>query len=251
MTRRPILGFLSLTVLLAACNGPRDVTIEVMVPDLGGSTTVAPSLPIVILPYDRDSLLGVLESEAPRQRPHVTVLDSLFAAFRVPYLEVARAGRMVGRYRDSMTTLNAAMDTLLRGDEAYRLRFQLFAQLSDSLERAEARRDLAATALRQARLTFVPLSDSLRNEVRAWEDTTFQRYDSLVTGLAEETGRTGLVDTTDSDGLATMRIGRGAWWVYARAWDVADPNSEWYWNVPLAGDTIRLDRRNGIKLPNY
>ena len=251
MTRHTILGFLRLTVLLAACNGPSEVTVEVSVPDLEGNPTVAPNLPLVILPYDRDSLLGVLESEAPRQRPHVGVLDSLFAAFRVPYLEVARAARMVGRYRDSMTTLKAAMDTLLRGDEAYRLRFQLFAQLSDSLKRSEARRDRATAALRQARLTFVPLSDSLRQEVRVWEETTFRRYDSLVTGLADQTGRTGLVDTTDSAGRATIRLGQGTWWVYARAWDVTDPNSEWYWNVQLAGDTVRLDSRNGSRLPTY
>jgi hypothetical protein len=158
---------------------------------------------------------------------------------------------MVNRYRDSMTTLKAAMDTLPREDEGYRLRFQLFAQLSDSLERSEARRDRAATALRQARSTFVPLSDSLRREVRTWEETTFRSYDSIVTDLAEETGRTGMIDTTDSAGHSTMTVGRGAWWAYARAWNVEDPNSEWYWNVQLKGDTVRLDRRNGIRLPTY
>jgi hypothetical protein len=150
-----------------------------------------------------------------------------------------------------MTTLKAAMDTLLRGDDAYRLRFQLFAQLSDSLEQSEARRDQAATALRQTRRTFVPLSDSLRQEVRAWEEATFRGYDSLVTALAEETGRTGLIDTTDSTGHSTMQVGRGTWWVYARAWDVEDPNSEWYWNVQLTTDTVRLDSRNGTRLPTY
>jgi hypothetical protein len=251
MTRNTILGLVCLTVLLAACNGPREVTVEVRVPDLDANAVVAPNLPLVILPYDRDSLLDVLESQATQPRPHVAALDSLFAAFRVPYVEVARAGRMVNRYRDSLTTLKAAMDTLLREDEAYRLRFQLFAQLTDSLERSEARRDSAATALRQARRTFVPLSDSLRQEVRAWEETTFRSYDSLVNDLAEQTGRTGMIDTTDSAGHSTMTVTRGAWWIYARAWDVEDPNSEWYWNVQLKGDTVRLDSRNGIRLPTY
>jgi len=251
MTRNTILGLVSLTVLLAACNGPREVTVEVRVLDLDANAVVAPNLPLVILPYDRDSLLDVLESQATRPRPHVAALDSLFAAFRVPYVEVARAGRMVNRYRDSLTTLKAAMDTLLREDEAYRLRFQLFAQLTDSLERSEARRDRATTALHQARRTFVPLSDSLRQEVRAWEETTFRSYDSLVTDLAEQTGRTGMIDTTDSAGHSTMTVARGAWWVYARAWDVEDPNSEWYWNVQLKSDTVRLDSRNGIRLPTY
>jgi hypothetical protein len=251
MTKNTILRFVSSAVLLAACNGPREVTVEVRVPDLEANLTAAPNLPLVILPYDRDSLLEVLERQAAQPRPHVAVLDSLFASFRVRYLEVARAGYLVDRYRDSMTTLKAAMDTLLRGDEAYRLRFQLFAQLSDSLERSEARREQATTALRQTRRTFVPLSDSLRREVRAWEETTFRGYDSLVTALAEQTGRTGMIDTTDSAGHSTMQIGRGTWWVYARAWDVEDPNSEWYWNVQLTTDTVRLDSRNGTRLPTY
>jgi len=251
MPRNTILRLVSLTVLLAACNGPREVTVEVMVLDLDANPIVAPNLPLVILPYDRDSLLDLLERQAVRPRPHVATLDSLFAAFRVPYLEVARAAHAVGRYRDSMTTLKTAMDTLPRGDEAYRLRFQLFAQLSDSLERSEARREQATTALRRARRTFVPLNDSLRQEVRDWEETTFRGYDSLVTALADRTDRTGLTDTTDSAGHATMRVGRGAWWVYARAWDVEDPNSEWYWNVQITGDTVRLDDRNGNRLPTY
>lgn len=251
MARDNILSIVSLAVLLAACNGPREVTVEVSVPDLDANPTVAPNLPLVILPYDRDSLLGVLESQAARPRPHVAALDSLFAAFQVPYSEFARASRMVNRYRDSMTTLKAAMDTLLRGDEAYRVRFQLFAQLSDSLERSETQRDRASTGLQRARRTFVPLSDSLRQAVRSWEDTTFRGYDSLVTNLAELTGRTGMIDTTDSAGRSTMMVGRGEWWVYARAWDASDPNSEWYWNVQLTGDTVRLDSRNGTRLPTY
>ena len=251
MTREAIVGLVSLTVLLAACGGPRKVTIEVKVLDLEANLAIAPNLPLVILPYDRDSLLDVLENQAAEPRPHVALLDSLFAAFRVPYFEIARAGAMVNRYRDSMTTLKAAMDTLPREDEAYRLRFQLFAQLTDSLERSEARREVAATALREARGTFVPLSDSLRREVRAWEEATFRSYDSIVTNLAEETGRTGMIDTTDSAGHSTMIVGRGAWWVYARAWNVEDPNSEWYWNVQLKGDTVRLDSSHGLRLPTY
>lgn len=251
MPRNTILRFVSLMALLVSCNGPRDVTVVVSVLDLEANPIVAPSLPLVILPYDRDSLLDLLERQAARPRPHVAMLDSLFAAFRVPYLEVARAARMVNRYRDSMTTLKTAMDTVPRGDEAYRLRFQLFAQLSDSLERSETRRERATTALRRARRTFVPLSDSLRQEVRAWEETTFGGYDSLVTALEDLTDRIGLIDTTDSAGHATIRVGRGAWWVYARAWDVEDPNSEWYWNVQITGDTVRLDHRNGSTLPTY
>ena len=76
---------------------------------------------------------------------------------------------------------------------------------------------------------------------RPWEETAGSGDNSLVTALEALTDRIGLSDPTDSAGHATIRVGRGAWWVYARAWDVEDPNSEWYWNVRITGDTVRLD----------
>lgn len=251
MIRKATQLMMTVMLAIAGCNGPRDVTVEVWAPDLDDQLDPVPGLPLVILPYDRDSVLALLESEALQPRPHVAVLDSLFAAFRIPYRTFRFAAVQVERYRDTLNALKTAMDTLLRGDEAYRERFQLFAQLSDSLELAQGRRDKALTGLEQARRSFVPLSDSLRQEVRLWEAETFAGYDTMVTNLAEDTGRVGLVDTTDMSGRSTINVGRGSWWVYARAWDVADPNSEWYWNVPLSGDTVRLDERNGTRLPTY
>jgi len=150
-----------------------------------------------------------------------------------------------------MTVLKSALDTLDRAESAYHVRFQIFAQLRDSLTRSESRREAAAADLRRARESFVPLSDSLRREVRLWEDSTFRAYDAMVTAFVDETGRAGLTDTTSADGRTTMTVGRGAWWVYARAWDVEDPNSEWYWNVRITRDTIVLDSRNGTRLPTY
>lgn len=237
--------------LMSACGGPREVTLEVQAPGPDGALAPVPNLALVILPYDRDSILDLLEAQATVPRPHVSTLDSLFEAFRGPYASFTTASAMVERYRDTLDALKTAMDTILRGDEEYRVRFQLFAQLSDSLEQAEGRRGEALGGLERARKTFVPLSDSLRNEVRAWEADTFAGYDTLVTNLAEETGRIGQVDTTDSSGRTTITLPRGAWWVYAKAWNVADPNSEWYWNVPISGDTVRLDDRNGTRQPTY
>ena len=238
-------------MLVIACGGPHDVTVEVRLPDLASVERPVPGLPIILLPYDRDSLLDVLEAQAPAPRPHVSALDSLFEAFRGPYLEIARAAHFVERYRDSLTVLRAALDTLDRADEAYHTRFQLFAQLRDSLTRSERRRESAAVELRRARESFVPLTDSLRMEVRLWEDSTFRGYDSVVNNLVEDTGRQGLTDTTSVDGRVAMRIGRGAWWVYARAWDVEDPNSEWYWNILIKTDTVVLNSGNGMRLPTY
>ena len=48
-------------VLLAACGGPREVTVKVTLPDMDGVETPASGVSVVALPYNRDSLLATLE----------------------------------------------------------------------------------------------------------------------------------------------------------------------------------------------
>ena len=78
--------------------------------------------------------------------------------------------------------------------------------------------------------------------MRAWEDSTYQTFDSLVKDLAERARRKPVVDTTDATGHAELRIpaSRNDWWVTATSWDVTDPNMSWYWNMRLTGDTTAL-----------
>ncbi len=251
VTLKSTICWTGLLTSLIGCDVTRDVTIQVELPDLESTETAAPGVPIIVLPYDRDSLLAILEANAERPRPHVRVLDSLFQAFRGPYLAFARAAARVERYRDTLNALKAELDTLPRDAEAYRAGFQQFALLSDSLERAESLREAGARDLKRARDSFVPMSDSLRREVRTWEEATFAGYDTLVKNFVDRTGRQGVSDTTDTRGYVGLTLGRGPWWVYARAWDVLDPNSEWYWNVPIDSDTLYLDSSNGTRLATY
>jgi hypothetical protein len=62
-----------------------------------------------------------------------------------------------------------------------------------------------------------------------------------------------VVDTTDAEGYATLRLPASAaiWWVSAGAWDVTDPNMSWYWNVKADADTVLLDSRTGRRRPRY
>ena len=64
-------------------------------------------------------------------------------------------------------------------------------------------------------------------------------------------GRLPVTDSTGPDGTATLTPGRGRWWIYARAWDTSDPYMLWYWNVPIAGDSLALDQRNAVRKPRY
>ena len=51
--------------------------------------------------------------------------------------------------------------------------------------------------------------------------------------------------------LQHFTLAPGTWWIYARAWDTSDPNSQWYWNVPSNADTILLSSRTGQRRPRY
>jgi hypothetical protein len=98
-------------LVLAACGGPRQVAVQILVPDLEGVETPLPGIVIVALPYDRDSILTMLEHRAATKRPHTQTLDSLFQAFRGPFLRFARAAwqvEQVTRSRDSLVRRRGA-----------------------------------------------------------------------------------------------------------------------------------------------
>ena len=94
-------------------------------------------------------------------------------------------------------------------------------------------------------------SDSLRATVRHWEDSTYHGYDSAVTALIRARHREPVADTTGPTGSASVHLRGGPWWVSARSWDPNDPNAEWYWNVPVTSDTVRLDASTGRNRNRY
>src|ERR1043166_6460180 len=85
----PRVGSLVL-LALAACGGPRRATVRVLVPDLECVETPIPVAVGVALPYARGSALVARERRAGTKRPNTAALDSLFRAFRVPFLAFAR-----------------------------------------------------------------------------------------------------------------------------------------------------------------
>ncbi len=222
-----------------------------LIPGPDSIPTPLPGLGLVALPYDRDSVLGALEARARAPRPPTVELDSLFAQFRAPFAAYSRAAHEAGRLRDSLAVLKNRLDGLPRNAPEYRELYATFGRLSDQLGKAEATEAGARKALDAARGSFVSRSDSLRARLRAWEDSTYQGYDSIVRGLTERSRRTQVADTTGPTGHATLTLRGEPWWIYARSWDAGDPNSEWYWNVSVTGDTVVLDARSGRRRPRY
>lgn len=235
-------------LLLAGCDSP-GTRVRVLVPDPAGGEAPAAGLPLAALPYDRDPVLAALGGQAATPRPHTAELDSLFGALRASVEAYARVAALAGRLHDSLAGLRRAMDTLSRRDEAYAALYGRFAGAADSLTRLQ--RDVAAARVSLDRVSrrLQPRIDSLRRGVRQWEDSAFATYAGLVRRLGG--GRPPRTATTGADGVAVLRLGDGLWWIYTRMPDPSDPNMLWAWNLPVRGDSIVLDRGNGVRRPRY
>lgn len=212
--------------MLAACQTSTPVTVRVRLPGLDSADAPAAGVTVVALPYDRDSVLASLEARARTPRPATQALDSLYTAFRGPFGDYVRATYDVEQLERAGTPNPAA------------------------LAAAKARQETARAALDGARKQLDAPIEQLRRALRGWEDTTYAGYDTLTATLTRS--RQPVADTTNAQGQATLRAAQdGRWWAYARAWDVNDPNREWYWNVPIAGDSVTLTRANAKHRPRY
>ena len=138
-----------------------------------------------------------------------------------------------------------------RDTPEYRDLYAAFSRLGDSLAAAQKRTEQARQALDRARGDFLDRSESLRAAIRNWEDSTYRGYDSITRGLATRRRQDPRTDTTGGDGWARFELPPGAWWIYGRSWDATDPNAEWYWNVPVTGDTLLLSSRTGKQRRRY
>lgn len=214
-----------LLLALAACAEPV-ATVRVTIPDLHGIETPVSQQVVTFLPYDRDSVLEVLEARAESGRPHTRQLDSLFGIFRQPFQDYLLLNDSLTRARE-------------RGDSGA------------ALAALEARAAAAQAALGVVREQVFPEMTRLRRDVAAWEDTTFAEYRKFTRGLSGRIFASPVADTTDTGGWAGATLTDGRWWVTARALDPTDPNREWYWNLPVSGDTVLLDPRTGRNRPRY
>jgi hypothetical protein len=178
-------------------------------------------------------------------------LDTLFARFRGPFIRYTATAYAASELRDSLAELKRQLESNERDTPEYRRLQTRYSRISDSLTSVQARAKRAQAVLGQARSDFVSRSDSLRRAIRQWEDSTYQGWDSIVENLARRRGFEPVTDSTDATGWATFALPRGKWWIYARAWDTSDPNAEWYWNVPVSGDTVLLSGRTGRQQPRY
>lgn len=220
-----MLRYLVILSLLGSACRSRTATVRVSIPDLDGVETPAPGLMVSFLPYNRDSIVTALEGKAG-PRPHVRELDSLFRAFRIPFVEYLRANARLEKLRSS----GGPADSVAR--------------VSESLITTRA-------ALARAREELWPLMTEYRAVVHRWEDSVYRDYSLITRSMGERVFANSVADTTDALGWATIILTGGRWWATARSIDPTDPNAEWYWNVPISGDTVFLSPQTGRRRPRY
>jgi len=190
---------LALATTLVGCGSPETVV------TLTVNGTPVQGQVVVVLPYDRDSILAALAAQAPTPQPDPAPLVALLDSLRQAYAAMAKAPP---------------------GDPR------------------------ARKALEARRAQLEPRVEVLRTAQHAWRDAAYQAYDSVTYSFTRLLARDPFTDTTESGGAVTVRLPKnGRWWVTVRAWDAADPYSEWYWNLPLEGDSVHLTTANAQHRP--
>jgi hypothetical protein len=236
--------------VLAACTG-REIRVDVAIPGPDSVDAPVAHLGLVALPYDRDSLLKALAASHPEPTSLTRPLDSLFRAYRGPFTTYATLSFQVQRQEHRLAQLRLRLDSLSRASSEYGSLYRSFATGSDSLAELHRRRDQAQRVLAEARHRLTPAIDSLRQLHARWQGEAYHGYDSITKLLGTGIGREPRADSTGGDGTVRLHLPPGDWWIYARSWDTWDPYSEWYWNVPVTGDRVVLDRSTGRRLPRY
>jgi hypothetical protein len=248
----PVTRWCILALLLtAACQRTRDVTVVATIPGLDSAAGPATDFAFVALPYNRDSLVAAFEGSATSPRPSTAALDTLFARYRAPFAAYTTLVAEAARYNDTLAALKQRLEGMPRTAPEYAAAYARWTGLRDTLRMIDSKAAQARAALEAARPAFVARSESLRTVIRNWQDSTYLGYDRAVDSIVRYRHREPVADTTDATGAAVVQLIGGPWWIYARSWDPADPNAEWYWNVPVTGDTVRLNASTGTNRPRY
>lgn len=237
---------------VTACGGG-DVAVQAQLKGAATGTAEAEavalgSLPVQLVPYDRDAIFDSLAEAYPEPEPQVPdsirdLQDRVLAAQQ----EWQRAENRWALVRDSLKSLSDRMRGLDQSSGEYLIMFREFNDLDSEvagLERRSKEQFQEFTTL-QSRLSAQSREISL--ERQAWADEAFAPVDSIIGARQEAMGREMMADTTSSQGVARFKgVSAGQWWVYARYERAYD---ELYWNVPIEvarGEevTVRLTEEN-------
>ncbi|MGH7590796.1 MAG: hypothetical protein ACREL2_05110, partial [Gemmatimonadales bacterium] len=163
MPRFPLLALL----LTLACR-PYETRISVWAPGLDSLPSPVAHLPVVVLPYDRDSILGVLAARAT-PRPRQRELDSLVTLARAPLLAYLQASWRADSAHRLLAAARAVMDSTPRNSDTYQAAYARFSVAADSLPRLDRAVATAGARLERSDPRVTARLAEVRAAIHNWE----------------------------------------------------------------------------------
>ena len=206
------------------------------------------SLPVWLLPYDRDVIFDSLAQAYPEPEPQIPdSIADLQERVRVAQQQWQEAETRWGTLRDSLQVISEQMEGLDQSSGEYFALFQDFNDLEGEVNDLyeESRTQFEEFESLQNRLSQQSREISIQR--RAWADDAFAAVDSVIMARLDESGLEERADTTTAQGVARFSgVAPGQWWVHARYDRAYD---ELYWNEPIEvarGEevTVRLTEEN-------
>ncbi|MFO7894854.1 MAG: hypothetical protein R6U63_14060 [Longimicrobiales bacterium] len=220
---------------LAACGGG-DVTVRAQLAqemaDVEAETMALSSLPVRLIPFDRDAIFDSLSQAFPEPEP--TIPDSIFD-LQERVVEAQEEWREAEAewttLRDSLQAILNQMEEMDQGSGEYFVLFQEFNELEGQVNDLEATSSEAFEEFNELQMRLNSSSREIEIARQNWADEAFAPIDSIFTARFEELGLEEQRDTTNAQGMARFRgVQAGQWWVTARYDRQFD---ELYWNVPV------------------
>lgn len=226
-------------LMVAACGS--NVTVQVLAEGADGPRPQA-NLAVQFLPFDRDSVFDALDTQASTARPEMSA-ELKAEAERVAELQSRwrAADSQWGEERDQLQQLSTRLDRMDRRDPAYRRLYEQFNRREATVNRLDRDRTDLFDEFTQAQEAVTQSIESFKIVRDMWEDETYAEYYEIKSKLLG--GDDVRVDTTNTDGYATMKLPGGDWWITTRT-PIA--GGELYWNVRVDDrESVTLDESNG------
>jgi len=242
--------------LLAACGGGEVVVLAQIEREASADGDAGPltlsNLPIFILPYDRDAIFDSLEAAYPEPEPPIPdTLLTLQSLISTAQREFQQAENDWAVIRDSLQALNDRMSQLSRTSAEYNLLYRDFLDLETQVNAAERASQQAFQRFTSLQDEFTNMSQAVRVARDEWADRAFADINTVIAAKLDALGREEYADTTGTDGVISVVVPPGQWWVHAR---YPLPFDELYWNVPIQvarGERVelQLSRNNAMLRP--
>lgn len=221
---------LLLAVVLAACGGGE---VAVRVADTGPEGELQPQedVPVMFLPYDRDSIFEALERQADSPRPEIPdTLRALYSEIIDRQERWRSLERRWQQWRDSLKTISERMEGLNEASDRYKRLYDAFTSLEPRVQALDRKKTGAFESFESLQTRVLNFADSIQALRKSWAETAYEGYVQITDSIEEARGREAIGDTTNADGWVNVTLPDGQWWVYAR---IQRPFEEVYWNVPI------------------